>query len=152
MRTFILKTTAIILALAGLFSCSKDDSTNDEFNSVPEEVRIDFQKRFPSAKNIEWEIKANTIKADFYVENTEYEAYWTKDASWQWSRTEKDVDFVKNPLPAAIQNYLNTEYAGWKVDDVDLVHTSSDEFYEISLEMSGKPDTVIFIHSDGTLV
>ncbi len=57
MRTFILKTTAIILALAGLFSCSKDDSTNDEFNSVPEEVRIDFQKRFPSAKNIEWEIK-----------------------------------------------------------------------------------------------
>ena len=52
----------------------------------------------------------------------------------------------------AIQNYLNTEYAGWKVDDVDLVQTSSDEFYEISLEMSGKPDTVIFIHSDGTLV
>ncbi len=86
------------------------------------------------------------------MENTEYEAYWTKDASWQWSRTEKDVDFVKNPLPAAIQTYLNTEYAGWKVDDVDLVQTSSDEFYEISLEMSGKPDTVIFIHSDGTLV
>lgn len=152
MKSIIIRTAAIILAIAGIIGCSKDDHDTDDFNSVPEEVRNDFKKRFPAATKIEWEFYSNSIKADFYMENTEYEALWQKASTWEWARTEKDIDIVKTPLPSAVQNYVNSEYAGWKIDDVDLVQVPGDEFYEITMEMSGKPDTIIFIHADGTLV
>ena len=151
MKNLLIKAAAVILALSSLAGCSKDDN-HDDFSNIPEEVKADFKNRFPSATKVEWEFIANTLKADFVMENTDYEAFWKNSTSWNWIRTEKDVNITKTPLPSAVQNYLNTEFAGWKIEDVDYIWVPEDEFFEISLDMSGKPDTVILIRKDGTVV
>ena len=57
-----------------------------------------------------------------------------------------------NGLSQAILDYIAANYPGWVIDDIDLIRTPTDQYYEIELEKRGEPDVTIFIRADGSLI
>ncbi len=151
MEKRILAVAIFTLMAIGFASCSKE-SSNIFDPSVPEEVRADFQSRFPNAKRVEWGIRGNIIEAEFNMNSTEYDAWFEKSATWQWIRTEINLRNPNKGLPQAILNYISINYPGWRISDADQVKSPKGDYYEIELEKNGEYDVTIFIKDDGTLL
>ncbi len=152
-----MKTRLLILAIAlllgaGLQGCSKDDDYKANVTDLPSAVQADFQMRFPSVNKIKWEQRGNILKAEFYKDNVEHDAWYENNTTWAWIRTEKDFNTRENTLPQPIQTYLTNNYAGWRIDDVDFILVPSDEFYEIELEKKGEKDVILLIRADGSVI
>ena len=58
-----------------------------------------------------------------------------------------------NELPGLVQNAFQTsEYADWRVDDIDKFERPAGVFYLIEVEKSGQQDRDLFYDEDGTLL
>ena len=151
MKKIFLKTMLIAIMAIGLLGCSKNSSTPEKW-PVPDEVRNEFTQRFPNATKVEWEFRANIIKAEFVMSKTEYDAWFENSGVWKWIRTEQDLRPSSNSLPAAVNIYLTSTYPGWRVDDINYITTPSGSYFEIELEKRGEMDVTLFIKEDGTLL
>lgn len=135
---------ALALGLAALQGCSDDDD-NLNAKDVPESVRSEFAKKYPSATAREWEKRGGYYVADFYNNGSEAEAWFTPDGAW--AATETDYH---NALPAAVTEHIAATYpnAIIEYDDIELVETPSDKYYRIELERG--PAKYVYVREDGT--
>lgn len=135
------------LLVAGLAFTSCDD--NDD-NYTPDEKIVNvLHEKHPNARHIEWEIKHDHFVADFRENNIEKEA-WI-NTKGEWVMTESDIRF--NNLPEAIKNaFQETEYANWKIEDVDMLErVGMENMYVIEVE-KGNQEFDLFYAEDGTLI
>ena len=145
-----MKTNLLLLALLisgfTLQSCNDDDNNPNPGNTVVESI---FLQKYPSATRVDWEVKGTYYIADFWLNNQELEAWFSWDGEWFY--TETDIAF--NQLPEAIQTAFNqSEYAAWRIDDVDVVERNGMEIvYVIEVEQ-GKQEYDLYYTADGTLV
>ena len=153
-----MKTRLFILAISlllglGLQSCSKDDNkAQDVFSTLPEAVQADFQAKFPTVTNAQWEQKGNILKGEFVLNRVEHDIWYQNSGSWNWIRTEAEMKTQSSSLPTAIQSYISTNYSGWRIDDIDFIEVPGDKFYEIELEKVGERDVTLIIKEDGTVI
>lgn len=136
---------AIGLLGFSLQSCDDDDDNI----KVPAELQNALYNKYPTAQWVEWETEGSYYVADFYYNNWEAEAWFTRDGIWQM--TETDLPF--NDLPSAVRNaFQNSTYAQWRVDDVDMLErTGLEVFYVIEVE-SGNMETYLHYSQDGILL
>lgn len=127
-----------------------NNNHNVHQNNIPEAVQNTFYSRYPKAIHVKWEREGNMYEVDFIMESEQYEAYI--QANGTWVRTEKRINLRTTTLPQPIKDYLAANYAGWSIDDADLVTTPTDEYYEIEIESRGDQDVTLLIRADGTLV
>lgn len=157
LKTNLLTLTACFLFSAGLYSCSDSDDVLTDgviVNSinVPDEVETLFVANFPNAQNVEWKQKHNLYEANFSMENIRQSAWFEYDGTWKITRKSQNLGGGSNQLPQPIIDYIQSNYAGWAIDDIDLIVTLTDTFYEIELQKRGEPEVTIFIKADGTLL
>ncbi len=138
---------ALAIGFVGLQSCSDDDDDNNV--RVSAEIQESFLTRFPDAERVEWELKQQYYVAEFDVAGVEKDAWY--NAAGEWVMTETDVRSVTD-LPEAVQAALAaSEYADWKVDDIDLYERpANDVFYLIEVEKKGQPEYKLYFRPDGT--
>lgn len=105
-----------------------------------------FTKMYPGVQ-AEWEMDKGMVKAEFYYNGEEAEAWFKQDGTWV--KTEFDYH---STLPTAVQNYIATNYAEYTVDDVEWIETPAGNYFEIELDHRTKTDIKIRIKTDGTLV
>lgn len=115
--------------------------------AVTEAVKEAFAQKYPGVTVREWEEKMNYFVAEFSINNSEAEAWFTSDGLWV--RTETDY---RGTLPEAVKSYITNNYPEASIDDVDLISTPSGEYYEVELERRGSADIELNIRADGTLV
>lgn len=145
-----LKKYLLLLAL-GVFSLtmqSCDDDDDDDGIDVPIELRNALAEIFPNVQRVEWDAKGAYYVAEFYDNNYETSAWFTRAGEWQM--TEIDIPF--NALPAAVRNtFGNSKYANWKVDDVDILKRKGLEtVYIIEIEQ-GRQEVELYYTEDGVL-
>lgn len=136
--------TALVCSMVGMSACSDDD------NYVPENVvNNSFESKYPGAQRVEWETKQGYKVVDFYFQAAETEAWFQEDGTWVF--TETDVLFEN--LPDAVKTSFNaTQYASWRVDDVDkLERPEAEVVYVIEVE-KGKEEYDLYYAADGTLI
>lgn len=128
-----------------LQSCDDDD---DNVNA-PTEVTQAFSAMYPSATVEEWEIKSLYYVADFRNNGYKAEAWFTSTGEWLMTET----FIVYNALPNAVKAaFQESEYADWKVDDVDMIERNGLEtVYVIEVEKS-EQDLDLYFSADGVLV
>lgn len=122
----------------------------DDDNYTPEDIYVQaFQQMYPEASRVEWETKQGFKVADFHLQNKETEAWF--DLSAKWLMTETDLRYTD--LPAAIRTAFEaSEYASWRVDDVDKIERlDSETVYVIEVE-SGKQECDLYYGADGTFI
>lgn len=139
----------LAMSMLLLASCSdSDDKKSDKF--VSPETKSALAERFPNAKQVGWEVKGQYLVAEFMNSGKEVEAWF--DNAGAWFMTETDMIFSE--LPGAVQSaFRGTEYADWKVDDVDKIERANAEtLYKVEVEKKNQPDVDLYFSEDGILV
>lgn len=135
---------AVISGSLSLFACDDDDYTPNQT------VKEAFEAKYPAATRTSWEKKGIYRVAEFRLNNQKVHAWF--DDSGIWYMTETDLKTV-NALPAKVQEgFRNSEYATWKVDDVDKIERpASEPFYVIEVEQ-GKQEIDLYYSEEGILI
>lgn len=136
---------AVILGSLSLFACSDDDDYTPD-----QTVKDAFEAKYPTATRVSWEKKGNYRVAEFWLNNQETHAWFDNSGEWYMSKTELKTI---NALPAKVQEeFRKSEYANWKVDDVDYVERpGSEPVYIIEVEQ-GKQEIDLYYSQEGILI
>ena len=135
----------VMFTTFALVACDDNDGMDVRPDQVPSSVTRAFAEKFPNAVMTEWEKHGSQYKVEFSHEGMEMEAWYNADGTW----TKTEAPFY-GVLPEAVQQYIATTYAGYRVEDVDLVEVPNDSYYEIELEKNERLDFLLLIHPDGT--
>ncbi|MDL2255448.1 PepSY-like domain-containing protein [Parabacteroides sp. OttesenSCG-928-G06] len=143
MKTKILMLATLATGLLVTTGCNDD-------NYMPEDIYLKaFEQKYQGASRVEWENKYGYKVAEFHYNGKESEAWFDEGANWLLTET----DLRYNDLPAAVQNgFKATEYANWRVDDVDKIERMETEtVYVIEVE-KGKQEYDLYFNEEGTLI
>lgn len=143
---------ALAAGLLTFGSCSDNDDNGIPENAhlVSKEVQDAFNAKYPQARDVEWELKGSYAVVDFDWNGSGHSA-WFDPASASWYMTETDIRYAD--LPQAVRTAHEAgEYAGWKVDDTDmLTREGMETLYVIEVE-KGETDVDLFYSPSGVLV
>lgn len=142
-----------VFFLAALSLCLFQSCDNDDNEPVPGYVnavtKAAFDEKYPSAKDVEWETRNDYIIVDFKQDKIEKEAWFDNNGGWYM--TETDIPFAQ--LPEAVKTaFQQSEYAAWKVDDVDMIERKDAETVYVLEVEQGNNDIDLYYSPDGILV
>lgn len=153
--TFFVSALAVSTCLAT--GCSDDeDGRPPVTNPVSAEVQASFAEQFPGARDVEWEVRGTYAVADFSYADS-LSGSWVSSTAWYnqtdgtWLMSEYDLRFER--LPEAVKTaFQQSEYAGWHVDDVDLIRRDGVTLlYVVEVEQGGQ-EMDLYYAEDGVLV
>lgn len=153
--TFFVSALAVSTCIAT--GCSDDeDGRPPVTNPVSAEVQASFAEQFPGARDVEWEVRGTYAVADFSYADSQ-SGGWVSSTAWYsqtdgtWLMSEYDLRFER--LPEAVKTaFQQSEYAGWHVDDVDLIRRDGVTLlYVIEVEQGGQ-EMDLYYAEDGVLV
>lgn len=153
--TFFMSALAVSTCIAT--GCSDDeDGRPPVTNPVSAEVQASFAEQFPGARDVEWEVRGTYAVADFSYADSQ-SGGWVSSTAWYsqtdgtWLMSEYDLRFER--LPEAVKTaFQQSEYAGWHVDDVDLIRRDGVTLlYVVEVEQGGQ-EMDLYYAEDGVLV
>jgi uncharacterized membrane protein YkoI len=125
----------------------------------------DFESRYPNASAVTWyryapDDRIDLVPSDwdFALDENDYEVRYTMDGSdyvayydnGRWIRSETML-FDRTKLPASVTNAINTQYAGYTIQDVDREDEDNQVVYEVEL-VKGNEKCKIHYSTDGNIV
>ena len=142
MKKIFLILTAILLFGSAAY-CQK--ITEDK---VPANVKSAFQKKFPSASKVGYEMEKTDYEVSFLLGGTEYSANFDKTGKW----LETETELTNAQIPANVKETLNKEFAGYKIKESVKVETPDISLmYEFDVA-KGESKFEIEISAEGKLV
>lgn len=142
-----------VCAALTLYGCENDPHDGDTRVSAAAEEA--FAARYPAAANISWQKKHGYAVAKFLLPDqstTERSAAWFDDTG-AWYMTETEIRFSE--LPEAVRvAFEASEYASWRVDDVDrLERAGAETVYVLEAEDPTQHREIdLYYTADGVLV
>ena len=111
-------------------------------------VREFIAKKYPGATVREFDYDDGLLEVEIVHEGRAKEVYFNGAGSWV--KTEWDVR--RNELPAPVASAVAaSQYASWKIDDIEYVQTPSAEYYLIELEQ-GSSEVRLRITASGEIL
>lgn len=126
----------ILLAAASICSAAYAGPVmDDDIAKAPKKVEKAFQKMYPGAKDVEWELKKDIYAVDFKIDGKDVEAYFNAEGTWL--RSKEDVS--ASSVPAAVKKAVKEAYPDFRIEDYDLVKDArGNEFYSVEIEKESK--------------
>jgi hypothetical protein len=113
---------------------------------APEKVLTSFEKMFPAATDVEWEMEnENEWEAEFDMDGKEVSACFTSVG--EWIETEYKVE----TLPETIETIVNETYPGFEIDEIEIVESPEFKGYEIEME-KGEEELEIKVTHQGEII
>ncbi len=133
------------LMILGVFSCSaqdkKDSEKSDKEVVAPEVVGKAFAIKFPKATKTEWSMeKEGEYEVEFKLDNAEKSALYKEDGTL----IEVETEIKEADLPQAIKTTLETDFKGYKTDDIEMTETNGTVNYELNAEKGEEEFTLVF--------
>lgn len=129
----------IILAASLLFSgltYAQDIPVKD----VPSVVLNSFNKTFPQAVKVEWEMKGDLFNADFDIGRRDHEVWLNNKGAIVKHKKELRT----RELPAVVANSIKKNFKGFRIDDVDKFEEEKQFFYKVELKTLQEEKKVVF--------
>jgi len=134
--------SVLLVALLSVFVMSCDQQKVN----IPENVQASFQKMFPAATDIEWEMEdENKWEAEFKIEEKEVSACFTSEGEWI------ETEYAVESLPETIETIINESYPGFEIDEVEIVESPEFNGYEVELK-NGKEEMEIMVTRQGEIM
>lgn len=144
MKTKNLIVLPLLLVLFGFSSCDDDDNLK-----VDQEYVTALAQKYPNATGVEWEKKGQYNVAECWVDTRELDVWFATGAQWVMTETELRTTDLPQAITTAI---VQTEYATWRIDDVDLLeYPSKDKEYVVEVEL-GKQEMDLYFSESGELL
>lgn len=131
--------------LLGAFSIFAQDMNPD---NVPSNLKQNFQKSFPQATDVEWEMDGQSYKVEFDMNRNEHEIWYATDGTT--TRTEQEL--TEAELPQTIKTTISGNYAGYKVDSIEKTTVNGNSTYEVELEKGWNNEKDVVFNEDGKVL
>ncbi len=116
--------------------------------NVPQKIKTTFAQKFPTAQKVKWDKENETEwEAEFKMNGEEYSANFNSDGTWK--ETEHEIEI--SDVPTTVKQTLDSEFAGYDIEEVEISETVDGKVYEFALEKD-EIDMEVAISSDGTVV
>ncbi len=99
-------------------------------SEVPGNLKDAFNKEYPMATDVEWEKKLDNYKVEFDLNRQDHDVWYNASGTV----LKKKIEITEVELPQAIRNAIKSNYAGYRVDDVEMIWQNNATTYEVELE------------------
>lgn len=143
----------LFVALFGaiIFAGCSDDDDDVQVSDIPAAVVDALEAKYPNLSKVDWEIHPKYYVAEFWQEGVDTQV-WINYAA-EWVMTEYDWGNNLSYLPPTVLNaFQSSQYATWRVDDVDKFVRTDLTFYRINVEKGDQLSRELFYREDGTLL
>ena len=131
--------TLKILAVA-LFATSVAMAQDLNPADVPVNLIDAFNKEYSGATDVEWEKELDHYKVEFDLKRQDYEVWYNASGKV----LKKEIEIAEAELPQAIRDAIKSQYAGYRVDDVEMIWQNNTTTYEVELEKGQAEIHIIF--------
>ena len=121
--------TLKILAIT-LFATSVAMAQDLNSSDVPGTLKDAFSKEYSKATDVEWEKEMDNYKVEFDLNRQDNEVWYNASGSV----LKKEQEITEAELPQAINTAIKSNYAGYRVDDVEKIWQNNTTTYEVELE------------------
>ncbi|WP_299156062.1 PepSY-like domain-containing protein [uncultured Christiangramia sp.] len=137
------------LKIAGLTVLMTLSANAQELNNedVPLNLKSQFEKEYPNASEIEWEIENGLINVEFDSEGKEQEIWF--DEAGNIIKTEREID--EKELPDAIKSKIKNSYSEFNIDDIEMKKENDKITYEIELK-KGWTKKILRFEESGAII
>jgi hypothetical protein len=113
---------------------------------VPNKAKEHFFKKYPDAKNADWNNNVVSYAVKFNKGSNTYRAYYHMDGTWDYTEEYLEVSQV----PAAVkESFSKSRYADWKVNSYNAIESNKGKnSYQIQVE-KGIEKTAIYFDKNG---
>ena len=119
-----------------------------EASKVPSTVQAEFQKMYPVATNIQWEIDGENYEASFKLNKKSWSAVYEKDGKF----VESEVGIKVSELPEPVVQAILKEYPGASIEEAEKTTLSDGSIvYECELEQD-KKEIEVQVSADGKIL
>ena len=139
----------IFVLSAFTFLYFKGFSQDISSHKVPQAIMHHFQKTYPKAYDVEWEMDGNLYKVEFELGllEVEHEIWYTEDGTIVRHKEELD----KSSTPKSIQSFISENYPSYHIDDVDKIVEDNQTFYRLEIKsVAGK--LKLLFDQNGTII
>lgn len=138
-----------ILIKAEADTDGNDDCSNYIPGTISETIQAYINTNYPGARIVEIDREYNSIEVDIIHNGVHLELTFSNAEVWQMTVT----DMHYNSLPQAVRNAFNTsEYASWRVEDVEMVERNGRETVYVLEVEQGDNEVELHFTADGTLI
>ncbi len=127
-----MKKTFLIGAFALSFIASSAFGQDIPQSQVPSLIVNSFQQTFSKAFDVEWELKGDLYKVEFETGllGTDHDAWY--DKTGKLVRHKEEIS--KSDLPQKILAKINSDFSGYRIDDVKKITEGSKVTYSLELK------------------
>ena len=142
-----MKKIIIILFAAILGTISKAQEVSNVV--APTAVANTFQKKFPNATNVKWEMEdMKNYEANFKMNKKEYSALFNILGTC----LETEMKIKNSELPPIVKEALNKQFSGYKIKEAEKVEkVLSAVGYEVELS-KGEEKLEVYISAEGEVI
>ena len=131
----ILKILAVVLFTSGFAKAQELNSAD-----VPGNLNDAFNKEYPKATNAEWKKELDHYKVEFDLDRSDHEVWYNGSGNM----LKKELEITEAELPQVVRSIIKSKYAGYRVDDVEMVWKNKVKTYEVELEKGQDEKHIIF--------
>lgn len=99
-------------------------------SKVPSVVRNTVATRFAGAGAVEWEKEQQNYEAEFRIDTVDYTVLVNPDGTLL--RFKHEIKPAQ--LPPAVQQTLQSQYAGYEVDGTEKIEQDGQTYYQVEVE------------------
>ncbi len=97
---------------------------------VPSVVLNALRSKYSNAIKVEWELQNDLYKAEFEIGSRDHDVWIDRNGTIVKHKEE----FPQRELPQAIMQKLQSEFAGYKIDDAEKIEEGGNIYYEVELD------------------
>lgn len=98
--------------------------------NIPSVVMNNFQQKFSTATNVEWELEGDIYNVEFDANNNEHEV-WI-DSKGKIINHKEEIKV--NQVPANIREAVKRDFPQYRIDDADKYETDGKVTYKLELD------------------
>ncbi|MBD3903512.1 PepSY-like domain-containing protein [Chryseobacterium sp. Ch-15] len=136
-----MKNLILTISILGL-SLTTISAQDIHQNEVPSVILNSFQKSFPKASDIDWEIKGNLYEVEFETGflGDDHKVLYSRDG--KLVRHEEEIS--KSNLPKTVLVSIKKSFPGYRTDDIKKITEGGKVIYKIELKNYSQEWKVIF--------
>lgn len=136
------------IAALALFATAAVSAQDLRMDEVPTNLADSFQKEYPNASDVEWEMEGMNYNVEFDVDRLEHEIWYSKDG--KIVKMEQELD-NKN-LPNMITKLIDSKYSAYKIDSVEMTEKDGKKTYEVELDKGWTEEKTLIVDENGKVI
>ena len=144
-----MKKIFLMSSLVLLFFANTTSAQDLKQSQVPSLIVNSFQKTFPKAYEVEWELKGENYKVEFETGllGKDHEVWYSKTG--KLIRHKKEIS--KSDLPQKVLAKVKKDFHLYRIDDVEEIIQDNNTIYKIELKSSSN-DWKVMIDKKGNVL